>query len=110
MESPNDPIIREAIYSNFTSLFQENPNIPIALLIEPLFKLIPTQVGALYKVKTFDFDFFYFISKHPKLTMIQALQLAQVLGRFCVYDQAYTQAATIALSHLINRFANSTPG
>jgi hypothetical protein len=73
MESPNDPIIREAIYCNFMSLFEENPNIPIALLIDPLFKLIPTQLGAQYKVKTFDFDFFLFISKHPKLSMIQAL-------------------------------------
>lgn len=70
MESPNDPIIREAIYSNFIALFQENPNIPISLLIDPLFKLIPTQLGTTYMVKSFDFDFFLFIANHPKLTVI----------------------------------------
>lgn len=64
VESPTDPTVRELIYANFKDLFQSNRAIPIALLIDPLFKLIITTP---YPVKTFDFDFFYFISKHQKL-------------------------------------------
>jgi hypothetical protein len=45
----------------------ENPGIPINMLIEPLFKIIPTQLGLQYQIKNFDFDFFLYIAKHPKL-------------------------------------------
>jgi hypothetical protein len=73
VESPSDPVVRELMYANFKDLFRTNRAIPIALLIDPLFKLIPTTLGSTFILKTFDFDFFHFISRHQKLQQGQAV-------------------------------------
>jgi hypothetical protein len=38
VESPGDTMIRDLYFSNFTSLLEANPTIPIGLIIEPLIK------------------------------------------------------------------------
>lgn len=67
VENPNEITIRELMYHNFTNLFEDNLSVPIGLLIDPLFKYIQNQ-GSGFLTKTFDFDFFLFIAKHPKLS------------------------------------------
>ena len=40
VENPNDSVIRELYYINFTSLFDTHAAIPVNLLIDPLIKQI----------------------------------------------------------------------
>jgi hypothetical protein len=48
VESPSEPTVRELMFSNFIQLMDDNPGIPINMLIEPLFKIIPIQLGLQY--------------------------------------------------------------
>ena len=59
-------MVRELMLNNFMTLFKDNPGIPIQLLIFPLFKLIQ---NVKFNASTVDFEFFHFISKHPKLKL-----------------------------------------
>jgi len=38
VENPNDSILRELYYINFTSLYETHQSIPVGLLVEPLIK------------------------------------------------------------------------
>jgi hypothetical protein len=38
VENPNDSILRELYYINFTSLYEAHQTIPVGLLVEPLIK------------------------------------------------------------------------
>ena len=69
VENPNDSIVRELHYINFISLFETNPTIPLGLLVEPLIKQIQVTEGVTFFYKIFDFDFFSYIAKHPKLNL-----------------------------------------
>ena len=74
VESPMEPTIREMMLCNFVNLFEDNASIPLGLLIDPLFKLLLSNPQAI-ALKVFDFNFFVFIAKHPKLQSAQAAQL-----------------------------------
>jgi len=69
VENPGDSNVRYLFFSNFQTLFETAPSIPIGLLIEPLIKQIQVTEGVTYFFKVFDFDFFNFLAKHPKLQL-----------------------------------------
>lgn len=49
------------------------PNIPIGLLIDELIKQIQQSEGDSFEFKIYDFDFFIFAAKHPKLQLSHAI-------------------------------------
>jgi len=93
IESPNDPTIRELYFTNFTNLFEINPNIPIGLLIDPLLKQIQMSIGVAYILKVFDFDFFVFLTRHPKCSPAIAAQIFDLLAKLSLNDLGYSLAA-----------------
>ena len=67
VESPQDLTLREMFFTNFTWLFKAQPSIPIALLVEPLMKQLEVQFpSGQWSLKTFDYDFFLFLTQHTK--------------------------------------------
>jgi hypothetical protein len=48
-------------------LFDNYKAVPVGLLLEPFVKA--NQVSDNFQFQTFDFDFFAFIAKHPKLSI-----------------------------------------
>jgi hypothetical protein len=48
-----------------------------------------------YYFEIFDFDFFSFIAKHPKLTSVSAIPLADLLAKIYLNDVAYSSAASV---------------
>ena len=69
VENPADSNIRYLYLTNFTTLFEANPTIPIGLLIDPLIKQIQVLEGVTFFFKIFDFEFFKFLASHPKLQL-----------------------------------------
>ena len=67
VENPNDPTIREMYLTNFKELFINNKKIPVGLLVEPLLRQINQLLSVSFQFKNFDFDFFRFVTNHPKL-------------------------------------------
>lgn len=56
-------------FANFQDLFTREQSIPIALLVEPLMKQLEVQFPAgQFNLKTFDYDFFLFLTQHNKFT------------------------------------------
>ena len=58
-------------------------------------------------LKTFDIDFFLFITTHPKLTVEVAIPLMSLLSKLCLVELSYSNAAQICYLRLIERYANS---
>lgn len=52
----------------------------------------------------FDFDFFTAVAKHPKLTLNNALALADLLGRVYLNEIVLSSAAAVPLMILCSRF------
>jgi hypothetical protein len=67
VEAPQDQTSRELFLTNFTYLYETVKSIPVSLLIDPFVKA--NQVQDTFQYQTFDFDFFTFIARHPKLTL-----------------------------------------
>jgi hypothetical protein len=67
VESPQDQTVRELFLTNFQYLFESVKSIPVGLLVDPLVK--SNQVQDTYAFQTFDYDFFTFLSQHPRLNI-----------------------------------------
>lgn len=66
VENPTDPTMRSFYLSNFRQLFETNKGIPVQLFLDPFLKQVHSQLHVNLSLKVFDFDFFMFISSHPK--------------------------------------------
>jgi hypothetical protein len=59
-----------------------------------------------YFFKIFDFDFFSFLAKHPKLNVINAIPMADLLAKTYLNDVSYSSAASVPFVQLCSRFIN----
>jgi hypothetical protein len=80
------------------------PSIPIGLLIEPLVKQIQVTEGITYFFKIFDFDFFTFLAKHPKLSIQHAIPLVDLLAKVYLNEVVYASAARVPFVMICARF------
>jgi len=83
-------------------LFGAIRTIPIALLVDPIVRIhMPTLA---FEFLTFDFDFFMFVSQHPKLTIDSALLTLDLLAKIHLSSVTTGRGAKIPLLKLIERF------
>jgi hypothetical protein len=80
VEGASDAALREHYLGNFTSLFRSVPSIPIGLLADPLLKSMKSE-KSIFIFKTFDFEFFKTLARHPKLNLNLALSLLELLSK-----------------------------
>jgi hypothetical protein len=78
----------------------------VGLLIEPLIKQIQVTENVTFFYKIFDFDFFAFIAKHPKLNIQGAILLADLLAKIYLNEVTYSSAAAVPFVLICSRFIN----
>ena len=104
VEAPQDLTLRELYFANFRELFMTQPKIPIALLVEPLFKQIQSQIGITYHLKTVDLEFFSFLADHPKLHVELSVQLLEILQKICLHDTVHFCAVSPIFFRLVSTY------
>ena len=83
--------MREFLLRNFKLLYENNPTIPVGILLEPLLKQMQgDETTALY-VNVFDFEFFGSVVKHPKFTEAQALQIFYIMADVYLNNIAFSK-------------------
>jgi hypothetical protein len=105
VENYRDPLVREMILQNFELIFDENPAIPVGILLEPLVKQLQVANDIVYSIA--DFDFFVKIAKHPRLNLKNAVQTMDILGKIYLNDETYMKASGIPFMIIANRFIES---
>jgi hypothetical protein len=106
VESPQEQTAREVLLTNFAYLFENVKSIPIGLLVDPYIKANQIQDNFLFQ--TFDFDFFTFVSKHPKLSIKNAIQVLDLLARIYLNDVCNASAACVPFIMICSRFIDDT--
>ncbi|OMJ69095.1 hypothetical protein SteCoe_33282 [Stentor coeruleus] len=99
--------IREFLIYNFLFVMEDVSSLPVSILIEPYIK--QTQVLQKPKYSTADFDFYVALARHPKLTVKDAIVLADSLGKIYYSDFVYANSAEIPLVLIIGRFIDEKP-
>ena len=93
--------------NNFLIILQEIPNLPVNILIEPYVK--QTQTSAKRQYSTADFDFYIALARHPRLSIKDAVILADNLGKIYFNDLLYSTSAEIPLVLIFGRFMDARP-
>jgi hypothetical protein len=106
VENFRNVLVREMVLINFSLIFEANPAIPIAILLEPLIKQL--QVTNELRYSTCDFEFFVKIGRHPRLSLKNSVQTMDILGKVYMSDEIFAKAAAIPLKIIASRFIDST--
>lgn len=85
--------------------FDMIPSIPLAILIEPLVKLLNMSDNTEYNIE--DFSFFLAISRHPRLSIKNAVQILDVLGRIYVNHPNLVNLARIPMLKIMKKHSQS---
>ncbi|KAL1525152.1 hypothetical protein AB1Y20_020023 [Prymnesium parvum] len=102
IENHHEPVLRQFLARNMQHSLQEQPYIPVGVLLKPLVKQ-----ATLYGYSNTDFDFFLTLAKHQRLGLRHALLLLQFLGKVCLNDALHGRVATIPFLVLVERFHDS---
>ena len=102
IENHHEPVLRQFLARNMQHTLQQQPHIPVGVLLKPLVKQ-----ATLYGYSNTDFDFFLTLAKHQRLGLRHALLMMQFLGKVCLNDALHGRVATIPFLVLIERFADS---
>lgn len=104
VENPHDTSIREHYYTNFKELFEKHETIPISLLVEPYLNQIMTNEDEPFYFKNFDFEFFTYLCKHPKMNLQMAMSMINLFSKIYLEDHVYSSIAKVPLHLLIKRY------
>lgn len=99
--------IREFLLSNFLIILEEIPSLPVNILIEPYVKQTQTAQKRLFS--TADFDFYISLARHPRLSIKDAVILADNLGKIYFNDFIFSSSAEIPLVLLFGRYLETRP-
>ena len=102
IENHHEPVLRHFLARNMQLCLQQQPYIPVGMLLKPLVKS-----ATLYGYNNCDFDFFLTLSKHQRLGLRHALLMMQFLGKVCLNDALHGRVATIPFLVLVERFHDS---
>ncbi len=58
----------------------------------------------MYFFKIFDFDFFTFLAKHPKLNITHAIPMVDLLAKVYLNEVTYASAAKVPFVMICSRF------
>lgn len=90
VENHQDNDVREFMFKNFSDVFNNIKNIPIAILLESLMKQISLSGNVTYHFNIFDFEFFQVIAKHPRLHLKLAIDFVDLLGKIICNDVTFS--------------------
>ena len=107
IEKYSDDNIREFLLNNMKLALNEFSLIPLGILLEPLIK--QSLIGKNIKFNIFDFDFYNFISQHPRLTIKDAVLLLDLLGKIFLNDYLYSSLSKISFLIITARFIEFNP-
>ena len=105
VENHNDSETREFMLRNFTSLFNSTPTIPVAILLEHLLKQIKLSAGITYIYNTFDFELFYAVARHPRMSPKLCIMMLDVLSKIVLQDVTFSAVAANAFVLALQRFS-----
>jgi hypothetical protein len=77
--------------------------------VEPFLKQLVTQLGVTVFLKTFDMDFFLFLTSHPKLTPAISVPLMSLLSKLILAEISYGTSATSLYILLVERYCKTDP-
>lgn len=77
--------IREYIINNFKQIFKMILSIPVGILVEPFSKQILYSKNTNYSFNLLDVNFLLTISKHPRLSVKDAIMVLDILGK--IYNE-----------------------
>ena len=118
--------LREAFLKNFIQLFKNHPNIPIAILCEPLLKqiminlekqdsIVQRNIGNIlqpssdqFTLNTTDFELFMAIANHPKLNAKTAVPLLEIVSIVSRKSIIFTRVSLKLLLIILSKFENNT--
>ena len=107
VENYSNERIREFLLSNFLIILEEIPNLPVNILIEPYIK--QTQTVQKRQYSTADFDFYISLARHPRLSIKDAVVIADNLGKTYFNDFIFSSSAEIPLVLLFGRYLETRP-
>ena len=102
IEYHHEPVLRHFLSRNMQLCLQQQPYIPVGVLLKPLVKQ-----ATLYGYNNCDFDFFLALAKHQRLGLRHALLMMQFLGKVCLNDALHGRVASIPFLVLVERFNES---
>ena len=102
IENHHEPVLRHFLARNMQLCLQQQPYIPVGVLLKPLVKQ-----ATLYGYNNCDFDFFLTLAKHQRLGLRHALLMMQFLGKVCLNDALHGRVASIPFLVLVERFHDS---
>eukprot|EP00347_Sterkiella_histriomuscorum_P006073 403354173 len=106
IENHSNELVRAHIMSNFQFTFERITTIPVGILVDPLVKQIYMSEGITFKFNVFDFDFFTQLSKHPRLNIKNAIQIADLMAKAYLNENAidFQNSASVSLMLVVTRF------
>ena len=94
IENHHELVLRQFLVRNMQHTLQQQPFIPVGVLLKPLVKQ-----ATLYGYNNCDFDFFLALSKHQRLGLRHALLLMQFLGKVCPSKCSRTKCSCSPAAH-----------
>ena len=101
VETYTSSYMREYMSQNFTILFKNNSTIPIGILIEPYLKRLQVSDVSL---EVFDYDFLSVLSDYPLISLKQAIQLIDIVGKCYLSELVYSKVSGVPFTQLASRF------
>ena len=98
IENYEDEFLREFFLKNFENIFYEFSEIPINILLEPLFRQMQVKEDKIFELNIFDIEFLDKCAKHPKMDEKLAIILLDCLIKI------YLQNFIVASNKLKNCF------
>lgn len=92
--------------SNFQFTFERISTIPVGILVDPIVKQIYLTEGVTFKFNVFDFEFFASLARHPRLTIKNGIQIADLMAKAYLNEQAidFQNSASVGLMLIVTRF------
>jgi DNA-binding Lrp family transcriptional regulator len=94
--------IREFITANLTRILSENDSIPLSPLIDPLVKQLLLLKPLQFQIS--DFDLLVALSRHPTLSIKEAILLIDLCGKIITSDSLYSLSSEIPFLIISSRF------
>lgn len=108
VENHQNLMIREFIMKNLLAVYNQYPQIPISIVIDPLIKQIQLIENESYVNNLFDFDFISSLSTHPKIAGKSAVQFVDMLARIMLKEPIYAKLAKIPFLSIVSSQSANT--
>lgn len=90
LETHQQEHLREFLMANLSIVYQDNPAIPVSILVDPYIKLLQFSENTTYFFNIFDFAFLFVLAKHSKLNFQNSLQLVDLIARLYLGDRLFS--------------------